>query len=120
MDDPILAVIVFSLDLALFQIDRQISAKTSVIEKESLDHFAAIPDGNEKLLEAVMRIVAHDVPEQRLTANLDHRLRLNLSLFGQAGSDTARQNDNPHQALSPTHTSDILSALRLNLAVRGQ
>jgi hypothetical protein len=47
-----------------------------------LNDFTLIAQGDREVIEAVMRVVHHDVPENWLTANLDHRLRLDFGFFG--------------------------------------
>ena len=66
------------------------------VEQEALDHPALVAERDHELREAVMCVVAHDVPEDRLAADLDHRLRNEPGLLGDARSETAGEDDGLH------------------------
>src|ERR1700744_3518645 len=69
-------------DFAGFERDAQIAVQRAIVQHVFLDHFTLVTQGDREFIEAMMRIVHHDVPENWLTANFDHRLRLNFSFFG--------------------------------------
>jgi len=54
-----------------------------IIDEESLNDFAAIAQGDVKLLEAVMAVMLHDVPEKRLAA--DSTIGFGLTWFSSRG-----------------------------------
>jgi hypothetical protein len=50
--------------------------------KVLLDHLALVTASEQEILIAVVGIDVHDVPEDRLAADLDHRFRTYKSFFG--------------------------------------
>src|SRR6266851_10250935 len=54
-----------------------------IVEEILLDKIAFIAETNDEIVDAVMRIDLHDVPENRTVADLDHRLGSDLRFFGQ-------------------------------------
>src|SRR5207253_1596512 len=50
-----------------------------------------VAEAEQEALESVMRVDAHDVPDDRPAADLDHRLRTVLGLFPQTGAPPAAQ-----------------------------
>ena len=57
------------------------------------------------------------MPENRLAADLDHRLRPNLSLFGHAGADSAGEDYDLHGVASRTAVRVSVGSLNLTGSV---
>src|SRR5262249_14484574 len=70
-----------------------------IVEEVVLDDLALVAQGDDELGEAVRRVSFHDVPEDRLAADLDHRFRFDRGRFGQPGAEAAGQDDDFHAAL---------------------
>ena len=64
--------------LAIRHIERHITHVEEVVVEPLLDHVLLVSGTDDKVIDAKCRILLHDVPENRLAANLDHRLRLVL------------------------------------------
>ena len=60
-----------------------------IVGKPFLDHVLAIPRADDEVIEAVMGILLHDVPQNGLAADLDHGLGFKLAFFRYAGPKPA-------------------------------
>ena len=60
-----------------------------------------------EFVEAVMRVVLHDVPEDRTPADLDHRFWLELGLFGQTRTQSTGEDHDLHDVGSPTAAGEL-------------
>src|ERR1700733_2601557 len=69
------------LDLAGFERNIQIPVQRAIVEHVLLDDFALVAERDRELVQAIVRVVHHDVPENWLAANFDHRFRLKFCLF---------------------------------------
>src|ERR1044071_4175841 len=83
VDAPVLALALLRLDAAAPEVNAHAPAQRAVVHEVALDDLAAVAERDEELLEVEVRVVAHDVPEDRATPDLAHRLRLNLGLLGE-------------------------------------
>src|SRR5882757_1988907 len=68
-------------DLAGLERDAQIAVQGAIVEHVLLDDFAFVAQCDGELVEPVVGVMHHDVPENWLAANFDHRFRLKLRLF---------------------------------------
>ena len=66
------------------------------ITKVLLNDLTLITAGDQEILEAMTRVDVHDVPEHRLTADFDHRLRPQRCFLGQSSAKTSRENHDLH------------------------
>ena len=82
--------------------DGHVAAERQVVEEEPLDVLAAVAERDHELVEAVVGVVLHDVPEDRAPADLDHRLRAQFGLLGQPRALTAREDDDFHRGIMTT------------------
>ena len=64
--------------LAIRHIERHITHVEEVVVEPLLDHVLLVSGTDDKVVDTKRRVLLHDVPENRLAANLDHRLRLVL------------------------------------------
>ena len=78
------------------QVDGQIPEERIVVEEVALDHLALVAERDDELVEAVLRVVLHDVPEDRLAADLDHGLGLDAGLLGKSGAESSGKDDCLH------------------------
>ena len=78
---PVVALLAVRVDLASGQVDRDVAVDGVVVEKVALDRVALIAQRDDELLEAVVRVVLHDVPQDRAAADFDHRFGLHRGLF---------------------------------------
>ena len=72
--------------LILGQIERDIGVMQKVIGEVILDYVASITAAEHEVVKPVRGINFHDVPENRLVADFDHRLWLNGTFFADAGA----------------------------------
>ena len=65
-----------------------------VVEEELLDDVGLVAEAQDEILVPVLAVVLHDVPEDRLMADRDHRLRNALRVLADARTEaTAEQHD---------------------------
>ena len=86
---------------AVADADREVAAQRHVVEEEALDVLALVAERDHELVEPVLGVVLHDVPEDRPPADLDHRLRPELGLLGQPGALTPGEDHNFHRGIMP-------------------
>ena len=67
-----------------------------IICKVLLDHMLLIPGADHKIVEAVMAVELHDMPEDRHAAQIHHGLWFELAFFGNARSEAAGEDENFH------------------------
>src|SRR5262249_47374963 len=80
-------------DLArLREIDGEVRRQRGEVEEVAPDHVAQVAEAQDEVLVPVPGVKAHDVPEDRGAADLDHRLGLALGLLAEARALTAAQN----------------------------
>lgn len=71
-------------DLTPAAINRQMTGHQLRFNEETADHITAVTQSDCKVIKAGGQKVAHDVPENRLSADLDHRLGDVAGQFGQS------------------------------------
>ncbi len=103
------------------QIKRDVGHVQAVVGEIFLDHVALEAAADDEVADAVGVIDLHDVPEDRLAADLDHRLRLQMRLLGNTRAKPASQNHRFHEdpPKQGTAQQDCLSSLIRNLAPNG-
>ena len=67
-----------------------------VVGKPLLDHVLPIAGAYNEIIETIMGIHFHDVPQDGHTTNFHHRFRTELRLLGNAGTETARKDHDFH------------------------
>ena len=100
VDRPLFRVDVLAADHAFGKVDRQIAAEIVAIKKVALDVVAHVAQGDVKIVAPVVGVMFHNVPENRLTANLDHRFGANGGLFLETRAHSAREKYNSHRVPS--------------------
>ncbi len=70
----------------LFHVEGHIGHVQEVIGEVLLDHIALVSAADHEIVDAMGGIDLHDVPQDRLAADLDHWLGLQVGLFGNSGT----------------------------------
>src|SRR3954468_2762643 len=105
VDLPVeLCAVVVEDDVAALEVDREAVRHRPIVHDEVLDDVALVAERQHELLEPVMRVVAHDVPQDRKAADLDHGLRDQRRFLGQSRPAAAREYHRLHRAPPPTRT----------------
>src|SRR6476660_1515892 len=78
------------------QMESHIRHMKEVVSKIFLDYVALITQANDEIRQSIMAVDFHDLPQDRTPADLNHRLRLDRSLFRNARTQSARKNDDLH------------------------
>src|SRR5207245_621206 len=68
-----------------------------VVEEVSLDEIATITETENELGVAEVRVVLHEMPDDRAVADVHHRLRYRLRVLPQPGSKPTAKEDNLHR-----------------------
>src|SRR5262249_28877989 len=76
-----------------------VTAKRAVVGEVLFNVFTLVAEGDHKILEPVVRILPHDMPEDGAPADLDHRFRPNLGLFREATAEPTGYNRYLHGLL---------------------
>ena len=98
-DRPIFGLSVVSDDLSALEVHSEVAVQRAVIHHVLLDDLTAISKRNHEVLEAVMRVMHHDMPHNRHTTDLHHGLGLDLGLFNKTSAHSSCQNSYLHVLL---------------------
>ena len=96
VDLPVLVAAVVDVDLPAADVDREVVPQVVVVEEVVLHDLGPVAERDDEVAEAVARVDLHDVPEDRGAADLDHRLRRQVCLLGEARTLAAGEDDRPH------------------------
>ena len=80
-------------DLVLLGIDRDVGIVQEVVGEILLDHIALVAEADHEVVDAVVAVGLHDVPEDRPPADFDHRLGAQMRFLGDARAHAAGKND---------------------------
>ncbi len=94
--NPVVALPAVRFDAASGKIESHAAVQAVIIEKVSFYIVASVTERDEEFFEAVMGVVLHDMPEDRMPAYFHHRLWFYFSLFREAAADAPGQDDNLH------------------------
>ena len=86
---PRLGVTLMYLHGVLSHVERDVGHVEEVIRKVFLDDIPLKATADDKVRDPVGGVDFHHMPEERLTADLDHRLRSQYSLLTQPGSESS-------------------------------
>ena len=67
-----------------------------IVRKILFDEVALVAAANNEVIDAVMRVHLHDVPENGLATNFDHGLGTRGGFFAETGTQPASQNNSFH------------------------
>ena len=98
-DPPRFAALLVNVDQIIGEIDRHVRRVEEVIGEIFLDQITLVTKADDEVVHAVGRVKLHDVPDDRHSANLDHRLGAHRCLLAQPGAETARKNHRLHPIL---------------------
>ena len=90
---PGLPAVVQRRDHPVLERDRHVAADRVIVQEVPLDLIAFVAERQHELVEAVLRVVLHDVPQDRAAADLDERLRTEFRVLGQPSAGPAAQDD---------------------------
>jgi len=97
VDGPVLGPGVVRPDGALAELDGQVALQRAVVDHVALDQLALVPEREHEAPEPVVRVVLHDVPEDRPP----HRSRPSASASPPSprdpATDPAREDRDPHR-----------------------
>src|SRR6516165_8048601 len=102
MDDPVRFAAPFvHYNGAVASADGEVRAVMMQFQEISNDCLFLVPERNNELVYSIDGIVLHNVPKDRLAADLYHGLRAGVGFLGEARSHSAGQNCNLHQSIHP-------------------
>jgi len=78
-------------------IERDIRHVQKVVREVLFDHITFVTEADHEVMDPIMGINFHDVPQDRTPANLDHRFGAQRRLFTDAGTETAREDYGFHR-----------------------
>ena len=94
---PPLLICITSVHLACREIDGQVAGDVITSQKILFDIVPQIPQCDVKVTELVVREVLHDMPQDWLAADLDHRFRSRFGLLLQPCSHPTSEDDHFHR-----------------------
>src|SRR5207237_8093713 len=84
------------LDAALADVDADVAVHRAVVKEVVPDHVALLAETENEIHDPEVGVELHDVPEDRLSTDLDHRLRSDLGLLREARSKSAAADHRLH------------------------
>ena len=78
------------------EVDRQVAGEVVPVEEIALDEVAHVTQCDVEVIEVMLGIVLHDVPQDRPATDLDHRLGASRGFFLKPRAHATCENDNPH------------------------
>ena len=73
-DSPRLGPLLAYVNSVVFEVEGDVGHVERVVGEILLDHITAVPTADDEVIYAVSRVDLHDVPQHRLTTDLDHWL----------------------------------------------
>ena len=114
---PVLLVIdLVDLDVVGLQRDGEIAVHRRIVEKIRFDDFGLVAEAENEILKAVMRIGAHDVPQDRMISDRHHGLGANFGFLAQPRAEAAAQDENRN--FGGVHEADLSTLGDSHLARR--
>jgi hypothetical protein len=93
---PRLGVTVVDLDAVLREVDGHVGRVDEVVREVLLDDVALVAQADDELVDPMRRVDLHQVPQDRLAADLDHGLGFQVGLLGEPRPEPAREYDGLH------------------------
>jgi hypothetical protein len=91
-NSPRFGTILMNFYSILGNVERRITDVEKVISEVAFNYISQIPAANHKIIDSAMRENFHDVPQNRHSADLDHRLGAEMALLADSGTRASRQN----------------------------
>src|ERR1051325_7647446 len=80
----------------LAHMERHVRRMEKVVREILFDHVALVAEADDEVVESLVAVDLHHVPQHRTAADLDHRFRPHAGLFGDARPQSAGQDDDLH------------------------
>src|SRR5262245_27184354 len=113
MHGPRLADVVESRDSPVLQRDGDATGDCAVVAEVAFYGLALVSECHVEVREPERVIVLHDVPEDRVRPDLDHRLRPRVGFLRKPGPEPARKDHDLHGSdPSPTGSSSTAHSSR--------
>src|SRR5215471_6714401 len=93
---PWFDMLLMNLHCVVLHVEGNVRHVQEVVGEVLLDHVALVAAADNEFVYAGRRVALHDVPEDRLAANLHHRLGANHGFLADAGTKTSGENDGFH------------------------
>ena len=77
-------------------VERNVRHMQEIVSEVFFNDIALVSATNDEIIQAMLRIHFHNVPQDRFAADLDHRFRAKTGFFTYAGSKTTRKNHGFH------------------------
>ena len=90
---PWFGVLLVDLHGVVAHVEGDIGHVQEIVGKVLLDYIALVAQADDELIDAIVRIDFHDVPEDRLAADLHHGLGLEIGLLADPGAEAAGKDD---------------------------
>ena len=111
-DSPVVACGLQHLHAVRGEVDGQVRRHGQRVGEVLLDVLALVAEADDEVAEPVVRVVLHDVPEDRSVADLDHRLGPDLGLLREPAADAAGEYHDLHGAPSVDRAETVVTPLR--------
>src|SRR5260221_14454834 len=96
MDFPGFIVAPAPLDNTGAEVDREVARHIGKLQEKVLHHLSFLTERHHELFEAVGGVELHDVPENRMLADLYHRLGNSDCSFGVTGAKASGEDPEPY------------------------
>src|SRR4051794_9156941 len=100
-DPPRLRRRVVDLHLARAEVEGHVRGVQRVVREPLLDDVALVAEAHDEVVDPGGGVDLHDVPEDRLAADLDHRLRPQRRLLAEPRAEAAGEDHRLHATASP-------------------
>src|SRR5271156_807185 len=103
MDDPVRFTSRFvNYNRTIASADSKIRAVVMQLHKIPNDQLFCVSESDNELVYPIEGVMLHNVPKNRLAADLYHCFRTRVRFFGEPGSHSPRQNRDFHSACQPS------------------
>src|SRR5690349_17383151 len=85
------------LHAVLRKVESDVCHVQEIVSEVLFDYVAPITQAYDEVVDAVMAVQLHDVPQDRTAPDLDHGFRAQDRFLTQAGTQTARQDHRFHR-----------------------
>src|SRR4029078_2736201 len=97
---PRLDLLLMYDDTVFRHVEGNVRHMQGIVRKVFLDYVPFVAAADHEIVGAMRRVELHDVPEDWLAADLDHRLGSEIALLGNTSAKAASKNDDFHGKLS--------------------
>ena len=108
---PGLCTLLMHLHTVVAHVKRDIGHVQEVVRKIFLDQIAFVAAADHEVMDPMVGVNLHDVPEDGFTANFDHGLGLEVCFLGNTCSEASSEDDGFHRAIASVMSLDECAAL---------